>query len=97
VIDGIVERFRKVRDWVLGEETPVEAEISGATGRIAQAQPQAGSGGRPQVTVQVSVDARGGSSEAGAAVQRALAQSSSATTQGVERALNRYGELAEGA
>lgn len=97
VIDGIVERFRKVRDWVLGEETPVEAEISGATGRIAQAQPQAGSGGRPQVTVQVSVDARGGSSETGAAVQRALSQSSGATVQGVERALNRYGELAEGA
>ena len=97
VIDGIVERFRKVRDWVLGEETPVEAEISGATGRIAQAQPQAGSSGRPQVTVQVSVDARGGSSEAGAAVQRALSKSSAATVQGVERALNRYGELAEGA
>jgi hypothetical protein len=49
------------------------------------------------VTVQVSVDARGGSSETGAAVQRALSKSSGATVQGVERALNRYGELAEGA
>ena len=93
-VKWIIDKVKAVRDWIAGEEEAPAPVISGAA---VPAQGGGGRAGAPQVTVQVSVDARGGSSETGAAVQRALAQSSVATTQGVERALNRYGELAEGA
>lgn len=94
-VKWIIDKVKAVRDWIAGEEGNAPAPV--ITGAAVPAQGAGGRAGAPQVTVQVSVDARGGSSETGAAVQRALAQSSSATTQGVERALNRYGELAEGA
>lgn len=94
-VKWIIDKVKAVRDWIAGEEGNAPAPV--ISGAAVPAQGGGGRAGAPQVTVQVSVDARGGSSETGAAVQRALAQSSSATTQGVERALNRYGELAEGA
>lgn len=94
-VKWIIDKVRAVRDWIAGEEGNAPAPV--ISGAAVPAQGGGGRSGAPQVTVQVSVDARGGNSETGAAVQRALAQSSSATTQGVERALNRYGELAEGA
>lgn len=96
VIDGIVDRFRKVKDWVLGEED-VKPEITGhAMSDEEVAQIRARKVGANQIHVNVSVDARGGDSATGAAVQRALSKSQSATAQGVERALNQFGALAEG-
>lgn len=94
-VKWIIDKVKAVRDWIAGEEGNAPAPV--ISGAAVPVQGGGGRAGAPQVTVQVSVDARGGSSETGTAVQRALAQSSSATTQGVERALNRYGELAEGA
>lgn len=95
VIDGIVGRFRKVKEWVTGEDEEYAPVITSATPE-ERAAARAARARQQQIQVNVNVDARGGDSATGAAVQRALSKSQSATAQGVERALNQYGALAEG-
>ena len=77
---------KRLRDWLLGEDgAPVEAEITGATGRPAQ-----------PIQVTVSVDARGADSAAGIRTQRALDAATPVTARAVGAALNQYGAYAEG-
>lgn len=96
VIDGIIDRFRKVKEWVTGEDEEYAPVITSATPE-ERAAARAARARQQQIQVNVNVDARGGDSATGAAVQRALSKSQSATTGGIERALNQYGALAEGA
>lgn len=85
VIDGIVDRFRTVKEWVTGEEH-YEPEINGVP--ISQMPDRIDR----SVKVQINVDARGADSAAGIRSQRAIEAATPVTARAIGAELNRYGE-----